>query len=324
MERTVAVIGGSGFVGRATIEMLTREGARVIVLCRNAERAKFLKTMGVVGQVTLVAGNALNDDDLERVIAPADAVINLVGILAEGGAQRFDALQGELPGRIGAMAARHGLTDVVHVSAIGADAQSSSTYARSKAAGEAALHAAFADAVILRPSIVFGPRDSFFNRFAGMAMLAPGLPLPGGGRMLMQPVYVGDVVAAIAVALGYRAAPAAKGSKPVRGGIFELGGPDSYSFKELMQITLEAIGRKRMLVPVPLGLMSLGAMFTGLLPNPPLTMDQVRLLAVDNVVSDGARGLADLGVAPTPVSAILPDYMGCYRPGGQFSRNSDS
>ena len=323
MERTVAVIGGSGFVGRATIEMLTREGARVIVLCRNAERAKFLKTMGVVGQVTLVAGNALNDDDLERVIAPADAVINLVGILAEGGAQRFDALQGELPGRIGEMAARHGLTDVVHVSAIGADAASSSTYARSKAAGEAALHAAFADAVILRPSIVFGPRDSFFNRFAGMAMLAPGLPLPGGGRMRMQPVYVGDVVAAIAVALGYRAAPSGKGSKPVRGGIFELGGPDSYSFKELMQITLAAIGRKRLLVPVPLGLMSIGAMFTGLLPNPPLTMDQVRLLAVDNVVADGARGLSDLGIAPTPVAAILPDYMGCYRPGGQFSRNSE-
>ena len=323
MERTVAVIGGSGFVGRATIEMLTREGARVIVLCRNAERAKFLKTMGVVGQVTLVAGNALNDDDLERVIAPADAVINLVGILAEGGAQRFDALQGELPGRIGDMAARHGLTDVVHVSAIGADASSSSTYARSKAAGEAGLHAAFADAVILRPSIVFGPRDSFFNRFAGMAMLAPGLPLPGGGRMRMQPVYVGDVVAAIAVALGYRAAPSGKGVKSVRGGIFELGGPDSYSFKELMQITLEAIGRKRLLVPVPLGLMSLGAMFTGLLPNPPLTVDQVRLLAVDNVVSDGARCFADLGIAPTPVAAVLPDYMGCYRPGGQFSRNSE-
>ena len=322
MERTVAVIGGSGFVGRATIEMLTREGARVIVLCRNAERAKFLKTMGVVGQVTLVAGNALNDADLERVIAPADAVINLVGILAEGGTQRFDSLQGELPGRIGEMATRHGLTDVVHVSAIGADAASSSTYARSKAAGEAALHAAFADAVILRPSIVFGPRDSFFNRFAGMAMIAPGLPLPGGGRMRMQPVYVGDVVAAIAVALGFRAAPSVKGAQPVRGGIFELGGPDSYSFKELMQITLAAIGRKRLLVPVPLGLMSLGAMVTGLLPNPPLTMDQVRLLAVDNVVSDGARGLSDLGIAPTSVATILPDYMGCYRPRGQFSRNS--
>lgn len=322
MQRTVAVIGGSGFVGRATIEMLTREGARVIVLCRNAERAKFLKTMGVVGQVALVAGNALNDDDLESVIAPADAVINLVGILAEGGKQRFDALQGELPGRIGALAARHGLKDVVHVSAIGADAASSSTYARSKAAGEAALHAAFADAVILRPSIVFGPRDSFFNRFAGMAMLAPGLPLPGGGKMRMQPVYVGDVVAAIAVALGYQAAPKTKGAKPVRGGVFELGGPDTYSFKELMQITLDAINRKRLLVPVPLGLMSLGAIFTGLLPNPPLTVDQVRLLAVDNVVSDDARGLATLGIAPTPVAAVLPGYMGCYRPGGQFSRNS--
>ena len=187
MDKTVAVIGGSGFIGRAVIERLTREGARVIVLCRNAEKAKFLKTMGVVGQVTLVAGNALNDDDLEQVIAPADAVINLIGILAEGGSQKFDAIQGALPGRIGTLAATHGLADVVHLSAIGANAESPSKYARSKADGEAGLKAAFPQAVILRPSIVFGPRDSFFNRFASMAMLAPGLPLPGGGRMKMQP-----------------------------------------------------------------------------------------------------------------------------------------
>ncbi|MEK9855763.1 MAG: complex I NDUFA9 subunit family protein [Rhodobiaceae bacterium] len=325
MDRTVAVIGGSGFVGRAIVEMLAREGARVIVLCRNAERAKFLKTMGVVGQVTPVAGNALSDEDLERVMGAADSVVNLVGILAEGGSQRFASLQGELPGRIGTLAAKLGMTSVVHVSAIGASADSNSSYARSKAAGEAALHAAFPKAVILRPSIIFGPRDSFFNRFAGLAMLAPGLPLPGGGRMKMQPVYVGDVVDAVAVGLGFRNMP--KGGKvaggksgSIEGGVFELGGPDIFTFRELMQITLQAIGRRRLLVPVPLGAMSLGAMITGLLPNPPLTMDQVRLLAVDNVVSDDARGLADLGIAPTSVDAIIPGYLSCFRPGGQFSR----
>ena len=319
MDKTVAVIGGSGFIGRAVIERLTREGARVIVLCRNAEKAKFLKTMGVVGQVTLVAGNALNDDDLEQVTAPADAVINLIGILAEGGSQKFDAIQGALPGRIGTLAATHGLADVVHLSAIGADALSPSKYARSKADGEAGLKAAFPQAVILRPSIVFGPRDSFFNRFASMAMLAPGLPLPGGGRMKMQPVYVGDVVEAVMVALGYRAAPKLA-ARAVRGGIFELGGPDVFTFRDLMSITLRAIGRRRLLVPVPLPVMSLGALFAGMLPNPPLTVDQVRLLAVDNVVGYEAKGLGDLGITATPVAAILPEYMGCYRPGGQFAR----
>lgn len=319
MNKTVAVIGGSGFIGRAIIEKLTREGVRVIALCRNAEKAKFLKTMGVVGQVTPVSGNALNDDDLEQVIAPADAVINLIGILAEGGSQKFDALQGALPGRIGALAAKHGLDDVVHVSAIGADANSSSKYARSKADGEAGLKAAFPNAVILRPSIVFGPRDSFFNRFASMAMLAPGLPLPGGGRMKMQPVYVGDVVEAVMVALGYRAAPKMV-AKSIRGGTFELGGPDVFTFRDLMSITLRAIGRRRLLVPVPLPVMSLGAVFAGMLPNPPVTVDQVRLLAVDNVVGYDAKGLGDLGITATPVAAILPEYMGRYRPGGQFSK----
>ena len=322
MDRTVAVIGGSGFVGRAIVEMLAREGARVIVLCRNAERAKFLKTMGVVGQVTPVAGNALSDDDLERVMTAADSVVNLVGILAEGGSQRFATLQGELPGRIGAVAARLGMKHVVHISAIGASAESRSVYARSKAAGEAALHAAFPDAVILRPSIIFGPRDSFFNRFAGLAMLAPGLPLPGGGRMRMQPVYVGDVVDAVAVGLGFRGPKASGKGRSVQGGVFELGGPDVFTFRELMQITLRAIGRRRLLVPVPLGVMSLGAMVTGMLPNPPLTRDQVRLLAVDNVVADDARGLAELGVMPTPVEAIISDYLACFRPGGQFARRN--
>jgi uncharacterized protein YbjT (DUF2867 family) len=321
MDKTVAVIGGSGFLGRAIIEKLARAKMRVIVLCRNAEKAKFLKTMGVVGQITVVAGNVLNDEDLETVIAPADAVVNLIGILAENSRQRFDALQGELPGRIGVIAARHGVKDVVHLSAIGADFESKSRYASSKAAGEAALHSAFPDAVILRPSIVFGPRDSFFNRFASMAMLAPGLPLPGGGSMRMQPIYVGDVVTAVAIALGLDGATQVKKgkAKSIRGGIFELGGPDIFTFKELMQITLSAIRRRRLLLPVPLPIMSLGAVFAGLLPNPPVTVDQVRLLAMDNVVSAGARGLDELGVTPTPVAAILPEYLSRYRPGGQFA-----
>jgi NADH dehydrogenase len=268
----------------------------------------------------VVAGNALGDDDLETVIAPADAVVNLVGILFEGGGQRFNALQAELPGRIGTLAAKHGLLDVVHLSAIGADAGSKSHYARSKGMGEAGLHKAFPDAVILRPSIVFGPRDGFFNRFASLAMLAPGLPLPGGGSMKMQPVYVGDVVDAVAVALGMRKPANMARGKTVRGSIFELGGPEVFTFRELMQVTLAAINRRRVLVPVPLPLMSLGALFTGLLPNPPLTRDQVRLLAADNVVSDGAMGCNELGITPTPVGTIIPGYLGSFRPGGQFSR----
>ena len=320
MDKTVAVIGGSGFVGRAVVEMLARQGARVIVLCRNAERAKFLKPMGVVGQVSVVAGNALSDDDLEMVIAPADAVVNLVGILFEGGGQRFSTLQADLPGRIGTLAAKHGLSDVVQLSAIGADTDSKSLYARSKGMGEAALHKAFPDAVILRPSIVFGPRDGFFNRFASLAMLAPGLPLPGGGSMKMQPVYVGDVVDAVAVALGMRKPAKMARGKTIRGSIFELGGPEIFTFRELMQVTLSAINRRRLLVPVPLPLMSLGALFTGLLPNPPLTRDQVRLLAADNVVSDAEMGCAELGITPKPVGTIIPGYLSSFRPGGQFSR----
>ncbi|MDA7599817.1 complex I NDUFA9 subunit family protein [Alphaproteobacteria bacterium] len=315
MQKTVAVIGGSGFLGRAIIELLARDGMRVIALCRNAERAKYLKPMGRVGQISVVAGNALDDETLESVIAPADAVVNLVGILAETGKQKFSALQAELPGRIGALAAKHKLDAVVHLSAIGADAGSNSHYARSKGEGEANLLAAFGDAVILRPSIIFGPRDNFFNRFAGMAVLAPALPLPGGGRMLMQPVYVGDVAEAVVAGLALRPT-----KKKFDDRVFELGGPDVLSFRRLMEMTLANIKRKRALVPVPLSVMSFGAVFAGLLPNPPVTVDQVRLLAMDNVVSQDAAGLSDLGIVATPVETILPSYLGRFRPGGQFSR----
>ncbi|MEK9612031.1 MAG: complex I NDUFA9 subunit family protein [Alphaproteobacteria bacterium] len=315
MEKTIAVIGGSGFVGRATIELIAKHSARVIVLCRNAEKAKYLKPMGVVGQITLVSGDACDDETLERVIAPADAVVNLVGILAETGSQRFTALQAELPGRIGAMAAKHDVESVVHVSAIGASATSPSIYSRTKAAGEAALLSAFPKAVILRPSIVFGAGDSFFNRFASMAMLAPALPLPGGGGMLMQPVYVGDVAAAIAAGLGLT-----RTRKKMEGETFELAGPNIFSFRQLMELTLSHIKRRRLLMPVPLWAMRCGAVFAGLLPNPPLTVDQVRLLASDNVADPSRPGLSEIGITPTPVDTILPQYLARFRPGGRFAR----
>jgi NADH dehydrogenase len=315
LEKTIAVIGGSGFVGRVTIELIAKHSARVIVLCRNAEKAKYLKPMGVVGQITLVSGDACDDETLERVIAPADAVVNLVGILAETGSQKFTALQAELPGRIGAMAAKHDVESVVHVSAIGASATSPSIYSRTKAAGEAALLSAFPKAVILRPSIVFGAGDSFFNRFASMAMVAPALPLPGGGGMLMQPVYVGDVAAAIAAGLGLT-----RTRKKMEGETFELAGPNIFSFRQLMELTLSNIKRRRLLAPVPLWAMRCGAVFAGLLPNPPLTVDQVRLLASDNVADPSSAGLSEIGITPTPVDTILPQYLARFRPGGRFAR----
>jgi NADH dehydrogenase len=315
MINTVTVIGGSGFVGRATVERLARSGKQVIVLCRNSERAKFLKPMGNVGQITIVAGNVLDEAVLEKVIAPADAVVNLIGILAEGGGQRFDQLQGELPERIGALAAVHDVQSMVHVSAIGASDSSPSHYAKSKAAGEEGLLKAFASAVILRPSIVFGPRDDFFNRFASLAMTAPALPLPGGGKIRMQPVYIGDVADAIMTSLGLSDGKLAKSPK---GKIYELGGPDIFTFRQLMEMTLMHIQRRRVLVPVPFFALSCGASVAGLLPNPPITLDQVRLLKRDNIVSKGARTLSDLDLTPTCADVVLPTYLDRYRPGGLF------
>ena len=316
MINRVTVIGGSGFVGRALVERLARAGKQVIVLCRNSERAKFLKPMGDVGQITIMAGNVLDEAVLAKVIEPADAVVNLIGILAEVGRQRFDPLQGELPGRIGTVAAAHDVQSITHISAIGASDASSSHYAKSKAAGEVGLLRAFASSVILRPSIVFGPRDDFFNRFASMAMTAPALPLPGGGKMRMQPVYVENVVSAIMASLGFGVDKLAKSPK---GKIYELGGPDIFSFRQLMQMTLLHIQRRRILVPVPFFALSCGASILGLLPNPPITVDQVRLLKYDNVVSEGVRTLTDLGVTPTSVDTVLPSYLDRYRPGGLFS-----
>ena len=305
----VTVFGGSGFIGRHLVRRLCAKGWRVRVAVRRPNEALFLKPMGDVGQVQLVQANIRDDGSVRAAVSGSDYVINLVGILFESGKQSFSAVQAEGPGRIGAAASAAGVKRVVQISAIGANAASESDYAKSKAAGEAALHAAFPSATILRPSIVFGPEDDFFNRFASLARMLPMLPLIGGGETRFQPVYVADVADAIMAVL-------ADGT--TAGKTFELGGPRVYSFRELMEIVLHETGRRRPLIAIPLGLAKLKAWFLQLLPNPMLTVDQVKLLAYDNVVSEGAAGLKTLGITPTTVEAIVPSYLWRFRPKGQF------
>ena len=309
-QKTIAVIGGTGFVGRAIVEKLAATGARILILARNAERAKSVKVFGAVGQISAVAGNALNDDELAAVIEPADMVVNLIGILAPSGRQKFEALQAELPGRIGKMAAVKGVTNIVHLSAIGASLKSPSLYARTKAEGERALLRQFPSAIVLRPSVIFGPGDGLFARFGQMAMFAPALPLVGGGRNRMQPVYVGNVADSVVAAL--------KGMA-THGQIYQLGGPHIYSFAELMRFILKATERRRMLVSVPFSLMAIPTFFAGLLPNPPVTSDQLKLLKTDNICAKSAPGLAELGIMPTAIEAIVPEYLAAFRPGGRFT-----
>jgi len=309
-QKTIAVIGGTGFVGRAIVEKLAATGARILILARNTERAKSLKVFGAVGQISAVAGNALNDDDLAAIIEPADMVVNLIGILAPSGRQKFETLQAELPGRIGKMAALKGVRNIVHISAIGASLKSPSLYARTKAEGERALLRQFPSAIVLRPSVIFGPGDGLFARFGQMAMLAPALPLVGGGRNRMQPVYVGDVADSVVAALT---------GKATHSQIYQLGGPHIYSFAELMRFILKATERRRMLVSVPFSVMAIPAFFAGLLPNPPVTSDQLKLLKTDNICTKSAPGLAELGITPTAIEAIVPEYLAAFRPGGRFT-----
>jgi NADH dehydrogenase len=310
--RRVAVIGASGFIGRYVVKRLAARGIVIAAVVRNVETAKLLLPMGDVGQIARLGTNLLDEARLAAAIAGAEAVINLVGILHEHGSQRFDAIHHQGPARLGALATAAGVKRLVHISALGADPAAPSAYGRSKAAGEQALRAGFPGATILRPSIVFGPEDAFFNRFARLARLFPALPLIGGGTTRFQPVYVGDVADAVMAALDDRASA---------GQTYELGGPRIYTFKALMELILAETKRKRLLVPVPWGLARCQAALLQLLPNPPLTVDQVRSLERDNVVSPGARTLADLGITPDTVEAIVPAYLDRYRRGGWFSRN---
>ena len=309
--KKITVFGGSGFIGRNIVRELAQQGAWVTVGCRDVEGAKHLKVQGVVGQVTPVHVDVTKGDNIAAALQGADMAINLCGILFESGRNRFDAVQGTAPGVIAAEAAKAGVSKFVHVSAIGADANSASRYARSKAAGEAAVKSAFPTATILRPSVVFGPDDDFFNRFGAMAEAISILPLIGGGRTKFQPVYVDDVARAAFVALT---------SDTAEGKTYELGGPTIYTLKEVMELVVAQTARKCRMVEIPFWLASLKATFLELLPTPPLTRDQVILLKSDNVVSEGAATLTDLGIKPTACEAILPTYLDRFRPGGRYNR----
>lgn len=307
----VTVFGGSGFIGRYVVQQLAQQGHRVVVAVRHPARAAFLQPLGNVGQISAVPASLLVEESVRRAVVGADLVINLVAVLYEKGRQRFGALHVEGAARAARAAREAGATGFVQVSALGADPQASADYARSKAAGEAAVREAFPEAVIVRPSIVVGPEDDFFNRFARLARLLPVLPLIDGGATRFQPAYVADVAQAIVKA----------GLDPhCRGRTYELGGPRTYSFKELLELLLREIQRRRLLLPLPGGLASLQAAVMELLPKPPLTRDQLRMLQQDNVVSEGALGFADLGIQPTAIEAVLPTYLDRYRVGGRYAK----
>jgi uncharacterized protein YbjT (DUF2867 family) len=303
----VTVFGGSGFLGRHTVRALARAGWRIKVATRHPASGFFLRPLGTVGQIDFVKCDVADAESVAHAVMGSSALINLTGILFQKG-QTFEDVQAEGAANIARAAAATGATALVHVSAIGADLESDSLYSVSKAKGEQAVREAFPNAVILRPSIIFGPEDGFFNKFAAMARFFPALPLIGGGHTRFQPVFVGDVAQAIATALTVQ-----------DGRTYELGGPGVYSFKELLQLILRETGRKRALVPLPFALASLKAMFLQLLPKPLLTLDQVRLLKKDNVVAPTAAGLADLGITPTSVEAVIPSYLWRYRAKGEYA-----
>ncbi|MCA3444593.1 MAG: complex I NDUFA9 subunit family protein [Rhodobacter sp.] len=321
MNKLVTIYGGSGFIGRYIARRMAKEGWRVRVAVRRPNEALFVRPYGVVGQVEPVFCNIRDDASVRAVMQGADAVVNCVGVLNEVGRNGFDAVQAEGAGRVARIAAELGVGRLVQLSAIGADADSASAYARSKAAGEDSVRRAFPQAVILRPSVVFGAEDQFFNRFAAMTRLGPLLPVVGA-ETRFQPVYVDDVAQAAVKAVLGEAAP----------GIYELGGPDVHSFRALMQKMLQVVQRRRLIVNIPFfvarimgGAFDLLQTLTlGLFTNGLITRDQVRNLAQDNVVSPRARGLADLGIAPTPMDAVLPEYLWRYRPSGQFAAIRDS
>lgn len=308
--RLVTVFGGSGFVGRHLVRQLARSGVRIRVAIRRPEKALFLRPMGDVGQIELVQANIRDDASVASAVKGADAVVNLIGILSESGKQKFISVHAEGAARVARASASAGVKQLVHVSALGADEESLSAYARTKALGEDGVRAAFPTATIVRPGILFGVDDEFFNKFASIARLTPAVPLFGGGGTRFQPAHVADVANAITKVLD---------DPNTAGGTYELGGPNVYTFKELMELVLKMTGRKRILVPVPFELGKVMAWFLQVLPSPLLTVDQVKLLAEDSVVSAQALSFGDLGIAPTSAETVLPTYLWRFRPAGQFS-----
>ncbi len=321
MSKLVTIYGGSGFVGRYIARRMAKLGWRVRVAVRRPNDAIFVKPYGVVGQVEPVLCNIRDDASVRAVMQGADAVVNCVGILNKSGKNTFDSVQAAGAARVARIAADLGVGQLVQLSAIGADAASDSDYARTKAAGEAAVLAAYPRAVILRPSIIFGNEDGFFNRFASMARLGPVLPVVGASTRF-QPVYVDDVAAAAVKGILGEAAP----------GVYELGGPDVETFRDLMHRMLGVIQRRKLVVGIPFfvarimaGLLDFTQFATGgLISNGMITRDQVRNLGRDNVVAPGAKGLADLGIVPTAMDGVLPEYLWCFRPSGQYAAIKNS
>jgi len=321
LSKLVTIFGGSGFVGRYIARRMAKEGWRVRVAVRRPNDAIFVKPYGNVGQVEPLPCNIRDDASVRAMLHGADAVVNCVGTFDRGGKNNFDAVQAQGAARIARLAAEEGVARLVHISAIGADPQGPSLYAQSKAEGERAVLEAFPGAVILRPSVIFGTEDQFFNRFAAMSRLGPLLPI-AGGQTRFQPVYVDDVAQAAVKGVLGQAAP----------GVYELGGPDVDSFAGLMHRMLAVIRRRRLVVTMPFWLMRivafvfdmLSAVTLGLIPNKIITRDQLSGLTVDNIVSPGAKGFAELGINPTAMEAMLPEYLWRYRPSGQYAAIKES
>ena len=317
LDTLVTVFGGSGFLGRSVVRALAKREYRIRVAVRRPELAGHLQPLGRVGQIHAVQANLRYPSSVDAAMRDSHVAINLVGILAESGAQTFEAVQASGAGAVAKAAAAEG-AQMVHVSAVGADENSPSRYAQAKAAGEKAVFSAIPSAIIMRPSIVFGPEDQFTNRFAALARISPALPLIGGGLTKLQPVYVGDVATAVADAVDGKAKP---------GAIYELGGPEVLTMREIMEIILSITERKRMLVSLPFGLAKLQSMLLQFAPGAiKLTPDQVELLRADNVVSDAAKAagltLEGLGITPDSLEAIAPQYLWRFRAAGQFQRKS--
>ncbi len=320
MSKLVTIYGGSGFVGRYIARRMAKDGWRVRVAVRRPNDAIFVRPYGVPGQVEPVLCNIRDDASVRAALRGADAVINCVGTFDRGGRNSFDAVHRDGAERIAKMATAEGVARMVHISALGADAASPSLYGQSKAEGEAAVLAAFPGAMILRPSIIFGSEDGFFNRFAAMSRLGPILPVVGAATRF-QPVFVEDVAQA-----------AVLGAESAAPGVYELGGPDVASFRDLMQQMLAVIRRRRIVLNIPFfaarimafGFDMLQAVTLGLVKNGMITRDQVTSLTVDNVVSSGAKGFADLGITPTSMSSVLPEYLWRYRPSGQYTAIKES
>lgn len=321
MNKLVTIYGGSGFVGRYIARRMAKEGWRVRVAVRRPNDALFVKPYGVVGQVEPVACNIRDDASVRAAMQGADAVVNCVGILNKAGKNTFDSVQASGAARIARIAAEEGVGQLVHLSSIGADAGSASEYQQTKAAGEAAVLAAFPGAMILRPSIIFGNEDGFFNRFAAMARFSPVLPVVGAATKF-QPVHVDDVAQAAVKGITGAAAP----------GIYELGGPEVATFRELMQRMLTEIRRRRLILNIPFfaasimgGVLDLvQTLSLGLFNNGMITRDQVRNLRADNVVAPGAKGFAELGITPMAMGPVLPEYLWRYRPSGQYAAIKES